>query len=185
MIAMPAASEFAPFYAGYVAKVPEADALPALEQQLEEVQALCAGVPPARERFRYAPGKWSVREILGHLIDAERVFGFRLFCFARGDANPLPPFDENVYIARSDYDTVPLAGLAAEWAAARTLNLLAIRRLRPEQLLLQGTASGAMVSVRARARILVGHVRHHVAVRGERYAVGTGSRASGRPPGST
>lgn len=169
---LPTNTEFAPFYAGYVGKVPEADALPVLENQIAELKRLFSGVGAARESHRYAPGKWSIREVLGHIVDAERVFGFRLFCFARGDQNALPPFDENEYVARSDFDRVPLATLLDEWVTTRTSNLHVLRRLTSEQVRLVGTASGAKVSVRALARILAGHVRHHVGVLVERYGLG-------------
>ena len=174
ILAPPATTEFAPFYAGYVAKVPEADALPVLEAQAEELRRLFVPVTAARETFRYGPDKWSIREVLGHLTDAERVFGFRLFCFARGDRNPLPAFEENEYVERSDYDRVLLSDLFREWATVRESNLHVVRRLGNEQLLNVGTASGAAISVRALARILAGHVRHHVGVLVDRYGLTAG-----------
>lgn len=172
MIDPPAASEYAPFFADYVARVPEPDALPALENQPPEVARFFGLVERERETFRYAPDKWSIREIAGHLVDAERLFGFRLFCFARGDQNPLPAFDENEYVARSSYADIPLGELVLEWALVREANLVVIRRLDRTALLRIGTASSARTSVRALARMMVGHVRHHFAVLSERYGVG-------------
>src|SRR4051812_26404048 len=112
----PTASEFAPFYAGYVSLVPEGDIMAVLEGQPAHVRLEMRAFIPEREQFRYADGKWSVREVLGHMTDAERVFGFRAFCFSRGDENALPGFDENDYVARSDFDRRQLADLVLDFA---------------------------------------------------------------------
>jgi hypothetical protein len=121
--------------------------------------------------FAYAPGKWTVREIFGHLTDAERVFGYRAFRISRGDGTPLASFDENTYVARSGYASVPVAQLAGEFALLRESNLAVLRRLDEAQWRQVGTASGHPVSVRALAYMMAGHVRHHVQVLRERYGV--------------
>jgi hypothetical protein len=167
----PADTEYAPFYAGYVGRVPEPDILPALERQIDEFRALGGSVPPDRETFRYAPDKWSVREVIGHLTDAERVFGYRAFCFTRGETAALPSFEENVYVARSGYDRVPLAELLHELVGVRRANLAFLRRLQPEQWTLTGTASNKTISVRALACVMVGHPRHHIAILRDRYGL--------------
>ena len=100
MTERPSQAEYAPFYAGYVSLVPEDDIMSVLEGQAAEVRLQTRVFIPAREQFRYAEGKWSVRELLGHMTDAERVFGFRAFCFTRGDENALPSFDQNDYVDR-------------------------------------------------------------------------------------
>ncbi len=121
----PADSEYASFYAGYVAKIAGVDDVVAtLEQQRDELAALPAAVD-FRETYRYAPGKWSVREVVGHLGDAERIFGYRLYCFSRGERQSLPGFDENEYAARSGAAERPLAELVAE--------LLALARGQPRR----------------------------------------------------
>ncbi len=171
-LARPESSEYAPFYAGYVARVPEPDVLGALEKQQDEIAALARSVTAGRESFRYAEGKWSIREVLGHLVDGERVFGYRAFCFSRGEQAALPSFDENQYVAVAGADSVPLAELAAEFAAVRASNLAFLRRLSAEEAARVGTASGKPISVRALAYIMAGHPRHHVAVLRERYGVG-------------
>jgi hypothetical protein len=163
---------YAPYYDTYVRLVPETDILPVLEQQALDIQALAAALPPAKETYRYAHGKWSVRELLGHVGDGERVFGFRAFCFSRGDTNPLPSFDENEYIAVSGYDRIPAADLARAFAASRAANLMVLRSLDPEAWERVGTASNNPVSVRALAYIMAGHVRHHLGVLKSRYQVG-------------
>ena len=167
----PGPGEYAPFYAGYVSLVPEPDALAVLTAQPSELLALAARVPAEREQHRYAPGKWSVREVFGHLTDGERVFGYRAFCISRGDQSALPGFDEQSYIAGSDYDGVPLAQLASDFAALRQSNLSVLRRLPADAWARGGTANGTPVTVRALAFIMAGHVRHHLGVLRDRYGV--------------
>ena len=167
----PESSEYASFYAGYVARVPEADVLSVLQKQADEIRDLARALPAAKETFRYADGKWSIREVLGHLIDGERVFGYRAFCFSRGEQAPLPSFDENQYVAAAAADQVPLADLASEFAGVRASNLAFLRRLSAAEGARVGTASGKPISVRALAYIMAGHPRHHVAVLRERYGV--------------
>jgi hypothetical protein len=167
----PGTSEYAPFYETYVSKVPEAEVLPVLEAQGEQVRRIAAAVPADRERHRYAPGKWSVREVFGHLIDSERLFGFRALCIARGDTTPLPGFDQETYMAGAGYDEVPLAELASELAAVRETNLLFLRRLSEAAWSRVGTANGTPVSARALGYVMAGHLRHHLAILRERYGV--------------
>ena len=123
----PADTEFAPFYASYIARVPETDPLPALEAQPSELLTVADRIAPDDELFRYAPDKWSVRQTFGHLIDTERVMGYRAFCIARGEVKPLPGFDEKEYVARADSDERSVKELAHEFAAVRHANLWAIR----------------------------------------------------------
>ena len=166
----PSAAEFASFYAGYVSLVPEADIMRVLEGQADDVRLQTRAFIPKREEFRYAPGKWSVREVLGHVTDAERVFGFRAFCFSRGDENALPSFEQDDYVARAGFDRCSLADLVKEFAQLREANLTVLRRLDDAAWRRMGTASGKPVSVRALAYIMAGHVRHHLHVLSTRYA---------------
>ena len=167
----PNASEFAPFYAGYVSLVPETDIISVLEGQTADVDRETRAFIPKREEFRYAPGKWSAREVLGHMTDAERVFGFRAFCFSRGDENPLPSFEQDDYVVRGGFDRWSLADLVEGFGKLRESNLTVLRRLDDEAWRRVGTASGKPVSVRALAYIMAGHVRHHLQVLRTRYAV--------------
>jgi hypothetical protein len=167
----PTEAEFAPFYAGYVALVPEADVLAVLERQAEEIRRLAASVPAERESHRYAEGKWSVREVLGHLVDGERVFGYRAFCISRGETAPLPAFDENRYVAAARSGAIPLVEIADELALVRRSNLVVLRRLSPGDWTRVGSASGKAVSVRALAWIMAGHPRHHLNILRDRYGV--------------
>ena len=166
----PSAAEFASFYAGYVSLVPEADIMSVLEGQADEVRLQTRAFIPKREEFRYAPGKWSVREVLGHMTDAERVFGFRAFCFSRGDENALPAFEQDDYVARAGFDRCSLADLVQDFSQLREMNLTVLRRLDDAAWRRMGTASGKPVSVRALAYIMAGHVRHHLHVLSTRYA---------------
>jgi hypothetical protein len=168
----PGADEFAPFYAGYVSLVPETDVLPVLAGQAAELARLAAAVPAERETWSYQPGKWSLRQLFGHVTDAERLFGFRAFCISRGERASLPGFDENEYVAAAGYDRRPLADLAREFSMVREGNLAMLRALDAEAWERSGTANGTRVSVRALAWILAGHVRHHQRVLRERYGVG-------------
>ena len=170
MIDRPSQAEFASFYAGYVSLVPEADIMSVLEGQADDVRLQTRAFIPKREEFRYAPGKWSVRQVLGHVTDAERVFGFRAFCFSRGDENALPGFEQDDYVARASFDRCSLADLVKEFGQLREANLTVLRRLDDTAWRRMGTASGKPVSVRALAYIMAGHVRHHLHVLSTRYA---------------
>ena len=172
MTGRPADTEYAPFYKAYVGLVPEDDVLPVLAAQRDDVRKLAAAVPADRETYRYAEGKWSIREMLGHIGDGERVFGYRAFCISRRDQNAFPGFDQDDYMAATDYHQVPLAELAAEFAALRDGNVAVLRRLPAERWGQVGTASGNKVTVRALAYVMAGHVRHHLGVLKSRYGVG-------------
>jgi uncharacterized damage-inducible protein DinB len=158
----PSDDEYAEYFARYVTLVPEADVMSVLGQQPAELTRIAAQVSAEGERFRYGAGKWSIREVFGHMTDAERVFGYRGFCISRGEQAPLPAFDENIYVARSPYDGQRLADLLDELIAIRRGNLTFLHRLQEQEWELRGTASNRTVSVRALAFIMAGHVRHHL-----------------------
>lgn len=162
-------TEYAPFYAGYVAQVPESDVLAVLEAQLEELPRAAAAIDAARETYRYAPGKWSVRQLFGHLADTERILGYRMLCIARREQAALPGFDENQYVEHADFERIPLPALVEEWTLLRRANLALARRFDDATLRQLGNANGTPVSVRALLRILAGHPRHHLRVLRERY----------------
>jgi len=168
----PPESEYPPAYGGYISLVPEEEVLPVLEAQSEEIRRHARAAASAdRERHRYAEGKWSVREVLGHLTDGERVFGYRAFCIARGETQSLPGFDENEYIANAPYDAMPASDLAETFAALRQANLAVLKRLEPSHWALVGTANNKPVSVRALTWVLAGHPRHHLGILRERYGI--------------
>lgn len=167
----PEKNEYAEFYANYVSLVEETDIISVLQNQPEELQKLLAGISVEKENFRYAEGKWSFRELLGHIIDGERVFSYRVLRISRGDQTPLAGFEENFYVANSNFNNRPLAGLLEEFSLLRQSNVLLFKNLTEEAWQRTGTASDATVSVRALAYIMVGHIRHHANILRERYLV--------------
>jgi uncharacterized damage-inducible protein DinB len=169
--APPAADEYAAWYAGYVAAVGDADPVAILSDQRSVVERELAGLDETRALHRYAPGKWSVKEVLGHVTDAERIFAYRLLRIARGDATPLPGFEENAYVAAAGFDARPMADVAAEWRAVREATLALLGTLDAAALERRGTASGYPVSARALVWIIAGHPAHHLSVLRERYGV--------------
>jgi hypothetical protein len=165
----PDPSEFAPFYAGYIAGVPDGDLLATLEQQGRETRALLEGLSETRGDYAYAPGKWTVKEILGHIADGERVFSYRALTFARGDSGPLPGFDEQAWTPASGARQRTLTDLLDELAAVRAATLALLRNLPADAPLRRGNANGQPISVRALVWIIAGHERHHVRILRERY----------------
>lgn len=165
----PLESEYAPDYQGYIAHVNETDILPVLRSQADELDVLLARVEPDRETFRYAEGKWSIREIVGHLIDGERVFGYRAFCIARGEQQNLPGFDQDEYMLTAPYHNIELEDLLSELRLIRLGNIAMFRTLDEASWNRIGTANDNQVSVRAIAFIMAGHTRHHMGVLRERY----------------
>jgi len=175
MIARPKDDEFVPYYRPYIDLVGDGEILSTLEGQIGTIRALGALVPARRETFAYAPGKWSIREVLGHLGDSERIYGYRAFCLSRGDKNPLPGFDENAYVARSRAGETPLRDLIEELASLRQANLRMLRGVSDGQWTEVGTANGFRLSVRAQAYVMAGHLAHHLGVLRERYGVSIGT----------
>lgn len=168
-IGRPGPDEYPPFFADYVARVPEADVLPALHDQVDIVEAAFASVPVSGEGYRYAAEKWNVRQIAGHLTDSERVLGYRALCFARGESQSLPGFDEDEYVRHAPFESIALTDLVREWRHLRESHVLMFRGLTSDAWHRVGTANGSRVTVRAMAYVLVGHVRHHLAIFEERY----------------
>jgi hypothetical protein len=171
MRAKPAEAEYAPFFAGYVSLVPETDILDVLEAQKGTIRALAAAVSLERETFAYAPGKWTVRQVVGHMADAERVFGHRAFCISRGERAVLPSFDENGYVAAAPSGAIDLATLADELALVREANLLVLRRLDEAAWRRFGNVSSGQATPLGIAYVMAGHLRHHLRVLDERYDV--------------
>jgi DinB superfamily len=167
----PGADEYAPAFAGYVGRIGEdEDIVAALAGQLDQVLARFGRIPEARGDYRYAPGKWSVKELVGHLSDTERVFAYRALRIARGDATPLASFDDQSYVTEVRADERTVADLAAEWGDVRRATLALFRHLPAAAWTRRGVAGGHPTSVRALAYLTVGHVRHHLETLEARYA---------------
>lgn len=170
MIARPAADEFAPFYAGYIEKVPPSGPVALLEAQRHAIGAF-ARLHDDKATHRYAAGKWSVKEVLGHLSDAERVFSYRLLRIARADSTPLAGFDENAWAAVAPHHHRPIGELVTELLAVRESTLALVHSLDEAGLARQAVANNRPVSGRAIVWITAGHTQHHLAVLHERYGV--------------
>jgi hypothetical protein len=167
--ARPASDEYHEYYGRYIEQVPDGDILEMLERQVGGTLTLLRNVASDRETYRYQPGKWSIREVVGHVLDSERVFGMRALHFARGDANPLPSFEQDDWARLSYADQRPLADLAEELRAVRLGHVLMLRGLGPDAPLRRGIASGRQFTVRSMAWILAGHELHHVRILREAY----------------
>ncbi len=165
----PRAEDLPDFYARYVERVPDGDLLEILESQIAETLALFEEQSDSQARFRYATGKWSIKEVIGHLIDTERVFAYRALRFARGDDTPLPGFDQDAYVAAARFDDRPLPELLDEFRTVRSASLALFRSFDETAWRARGTASARPISVRAIAYIVAGHERHHVALLREKY----------------
>jgi hypothetical protein len=168
----PAKTEYDPYYEKYITLVPDVDVLTALEQQLPETQALLRSVSPEHALFRYEPGKWSVKEMLGHVNDTERIFTYRALRIARGDQTPLAGFEQNDYIKPGGFDKRSIASLSIEFEYVRRATISLFRNLDAEAWERRGIASAVEVSVRALAYIIAGHELHHRKILREKYGLG-------------
>jgi DinB superfamily len=174
VIPRPKPDEAAPFYHGYIDRVVGENITQQLGDQLDQIELLFRNVDDASALFRYAPGKWSIKEIVGHLSDTERIFAYRLLRISRADAAPLAGFDENAYVPAGSFDERSLSSLLEEFRSVRLSTIALVEGLPVVAWTRKGQASGKSISSRAIAYILVGHVTHHLAVLGERYGIGTG-----------
>jgi uncharacterized damage-inducible protein DinB len=165
----PGADEFAPYYARYIDQVPDGDPLATLEAQLADTVALMDRFGEAGSLHRYAEGKWSVKDVLGHLADAERVFCYRAMAAARGETGSLPAFDENAWVANANFDARSLASLLGEMTAVRRATLALFRGMTEAELARRVVANNVPVSARALLWIVAGHERHHQGILRERY----------------
>jgi DinB family protein len=160
----PVPTEYAPYYEKYIALVPEDDILEAMKSAVETGLAFLAGVSETEASVCHPPYTWTIKQVVGHLTDSERVFGYRALRFARGDSTPLPGFDENAYANGIRLDDIPLGDLLAEFASLRRSHVALFEHLPKEAWQRRGLANNAEISVRALAYILIGHERHHVAI---------------------
>jgi len=165
----PVSDESTPFYHGYIAQVPDGNLIERLPEQAEDTRHLFSQLTEDAAMRRYAPGKWSVKEVLGHLIDTERVMGYRLLRIARGDSTPLSGFDQDFFVAAGRFDARMVNRLLEDYAAVRAATLELLRGLTEDDLARRGTANSNPVSARALAWIIAGHERHHLRVLRERY----------------
>ncbi|AMY09801.1 metal-dependent hydrolase [Luteitalea pratensis] len=158
----PGADEYGGFYGGYIARIGDGEWLARLEQQPDEYRVLLAGLDEARAAAPTAPGKWSVTDILGHVCDTERVFGFRLIWFARGAPSELPGFDQDAWVEAARRQPRTLADSLDEFAQVRQATLAMLRTVSDEDALRRGVANGNPITVRACGWMIAGHAQHHL-----------------------
>lgn len=165
----PEPTEFRAYYARYIEQVASGDILTTLAKQMEATQTLLRGLPPTIATHSYAPGKWTVNEVVGHVLDAERIFSSRALRFARNDPQPLPGFEQDDYVKNSTFNYYPLSELASELASVRQSTIGLFKHLDDDAWLRRGVASDAEVTVRALAYIIAGHELHHRHILGTKY----------------
>jgi len=168
-IERPQTGEFLAYYGRYVDLVPDGDLLEILAEQNRRTLDLVRSLGEAKGAFRYAPGKWSVKELIGHLTDAERIFSDRALRFARNDPNDQPGFEENDYVKSAGFDRASLADLASGFETVRQSTLALLKSLDGPSAKRRGKANGAEISVRALGYVIAGHELHHMNVLKERY----------------
>ena len=169
MIGRPQETEAAPYYFTYINQVEGDDPVAAMESQLDESLEFFSGISEQKSLHRYAPEKWSIRQTLSHVSDAERVFAYRAMWFARGFDSPLPSFDQNVAVATADADSIPWAKHVEEFRSVRLASISLFRNMPADAWMRKGVASGNSFTVRALAFMVAGHLAHHVTIIRERY----------------
>lgn len=161
-IDFPTPEEYNPYYAGYIQRASGGEIITTLTRQMEEIQQTLEPLTEDQALFRPAPGEWSIKEVLGHIIDTERVFFYRALCVSRGETQALPGFDQDQYVQGTSFDTYTLQELLQEFVLTRQSNLISIRHISAEASLRMGTVSGNPASARALIHIMAGHVYHHL-----------------------
>jgi hypothetical protein len=167
----PDPTEHAAYFSRYIDLVPETDILAALESQMDSTAAMLKSVDEERSSYRYADGKWTIKQVIGHVSDAERIFAYRALAIARGEKNPLPGFDEDTYVRQGEFDAWRYADLVDALMIVRRSNVLMFRNLSPDAWDRRGVANESPATVRALAYSMLGHERHHLNVLRDKYGV--------------
>jgi hypothetical protein len=165
----PADDEYAAYYGRYVSRVPRGDFFALMRKQADEIAGVFGALTPAQAEFAYAPAKWTLKEMLGHLSDTERVFAYRALSIGRGDPAPLPGMEQDDWLLAAGFGRRPIADLLAEWRTARAATIALAEGLPPDATLRRGVASGNPFTVRALLHVAPGHTAHHLEVLRERY----------------
>ncbi|TWE04956.1 DinB family protein [Neobacillus bataviensis] len=169
MVQRPEASEFPEYYLPYVNLVPDGNLLEILKENLEKTASLAEGLSEEAGQSRYAPGKWSIKEVLGHMTDTERIMSYRLLRVGRGDRTPLAGFNENDYIAASNFDRLSIKQIIEDFTAVRKATITLINNMPEEAWERIGVANNSDTTTRALAYIITGHALHHLKIINERY----------------
>jgi len=170
-ISKPDTTEYLPYYGKYVSLVPDGNILTVLNKQMEETASLLNSIPESRSDFRYAPDKWSIKELVGHMIDSERIFAYRALRFARNDKTPLPGYEQDDYVSNASVDSCTLTDLASELKSVRQSTVFLFKHLDENAWIRRGLANDSEASVRALAHIIAGHELHHREILRSRYLV--------------
>ena len=165
----PASGEYPPYTISYISLVPDGDIVATLGKQLDEMLALIRSISESRGDFRYEEGKWSIKEVIGHIIDGERIFAYRALRFARGDETPLSGFEQDDYVRNGGFDKRSLSDLANEYEHVRQSTIALFANLDDEAWARLGSSNDSPASVRALAFIVAGHERHHIEILRARY----------------
>ncbi|MDN4164130.1 DinB family protein [Cytophagales bacterium LB-30] len=161
---------YAPFYEGYIQRVKGSNLLQVLHDQIDDIRSI-ATLSPEKADFAYAPGKWTIKELMCHATDTERIMSYRLLCLARGEHKDLPGFDENAYMEHAGIASRSLSSIVEEFIHLREANIYLAKSLSTEQLAKVGTANGSQVNVSGLLHILAGHWAHHYSILKERYGI--------------
>lgn len=162
-------TEYAPYYEPYVKRVPNGDIIEILSSQSEDTANLISDLNEEQAMHRYGEGKWSVKEVIGHFTDTERIMAYRLLAIARGDASILPGFDDQAYVKNAHFDQLSLQQLSQNFLSVRQSTIQLLKSLPNEVWTKSGNANGSQVTVRALAYIIAGHELHHRSIIEERY----------------
>lgn len=168
-IAKPSPSDLSEYYKSYLHYVPEDDLLQLLKGQKTAIENFVSSVPAGKEAFRYAEGKWELKEVIGHLCDTERILSYRALRIARNDKTPMSGFDENWYTPNSNYKDRSLKNIAEELLAVRQASILLFENMSEEMFDRKGTTNNSQATVRGILFFIVAHARHHMGVIKERY----------------
>lgn len=169
MIPRPEADEYAPYYGRYIAQIPECDILEFLETQARDTQKFLAGLDEARGNHRYEPDKWSLKQVMGHVTDIERVFAYRALVFSRSDSTPQAGVEQDDWAEQANHDARSLADVSAEFTSVRAATLTLFRSFADDMWMRRGTASDCVFTARSIPFVIAGHELHHVQVIRERY----------------
>ena len=167
----PDPNEYNPYYETYIKLVPEGHVLKTLSDQIIYLQTVLSRIPKDREDYCYAQGKWTIKEVIGHLIDTERIMAYRALAIARREKGALPGYDENKYVAEANFNYRTLSDLAQEFSLVRAANISLFKTFNEENLNEIGNANNNSISVRALLFIIAGHPTHHLNVLKTRYLV--------------
>jgi hypothetical protein len=169
ILSRPDADDYAPYYGRYIDLVPDGDLIKSLREQFNNTLAILRSISETQSLTRYAPGKWSIKEVIGHLTDTERIMGYRALRIGRVDTTPISGFEQDDYVRAANFDACPFADIVSDFQIVRNASVALFRSFDENAMGRRGTANNFSVTVRALAYIIAGHERHHLSVLQTRY----------------